>query len=218
MTSDESSEGVLDAFVTGLNKDKADLTSVVGSLTKGSKLRVASETIGLLKRLATEETPSDPEKINEMSKDEVIITIYRINLFEKLRHPALDDKQIEQIYQRTVDLWGRAPSEPIGRWAEWNLWVTLHRRRNSIAITEVVMGDKKVEDIKKKWVERHQAREDRRNYHKMQNYERYDFPEDVPPGLRQIIFSPFIEDEEDLPDLDLSEELEINKETEQEKS
>lgn len=214
MTSDKDNESIINAFVTGLDKDSTNLSTIVRSLAKGSKLKVASETIGFLKRLATEETPNDPEKINQMSKDQVIITIYRINLFEKLRHPVLNDEQIEHLYQRTIDLWGRAPTEPKGRWAEWNLWATLHRRRNGIAITEVIKGDKKFDDIKDQWIERHKAREERRNFHKMQNYDRYDFPEDVPPGLRQIIFSPFIEDEDDLPDIDQLEELETNKETE----
>lgn len=215
MSSDRN--GIIDAIVDGVKKDDASFSDVVEKSIQNSKLGALSETAALLKKLATEETPSDPDEIHKMSKDEIVITIYRMNLFEKLRHPVLDDRQLEELYQRTVDLWGEAPTEPKGRWAEWNLWVTLHRRRNGIAITEVIEGSKKVEDLKSHWIERHQAREERRKFHKMQNYDRYDLPEDVPPGIRQLVFNPFIEDEEELPDVELSEEPVMEKESESNK-
>lgn len=192
---------LLNAFAEGLQKKNGDIGNVVSSILAGSQVGAVKETAAFIKRLVTEETPKTREEIMEMSKEEIILTVYRINFFEKIRHPALNDEQIEHLYRRTAELWGEAPTEPIGRWAEWNLWVTRHRRRNGISITEVIEGTKSVEDIQEAWVERHQAREERRKLHKMVNYERYDVPEDVPPTLQSLVFSPFIkkEEEESLP-------------------
>jgi hypothetical protein len=202
MTADEdSNQELFSEIADALEDDDADLTSIISAALSGSRVKTARETFVFLKRLVTEETPSDEEEIMGMSKDEVVMTIYRMNFFEKIRHPVLDDQQIEHLYRRIVELWGEAPTEPVGRWAEWNIWVTRHRRRNGISITEVIEGEKTVEDIQQLWVERHQAREKRRKLHKMVNYDRYEVPEDVPPGLRHILFSPFVKDEETVPNV-----------------
>ncbi|MFC6939139.1 hypothetical protein ACFQE8_04065 [Salinirubellus sp. GCM10025818] len=194
---------LLAAIADGLEKENGNLGSVVIAILSGGRIAAAKETVAFLKRLVTEETPDSGDEIMEMSKDEMIITVYRINFFEKLRHPAVNDKQIEHLYRRVVELWGEAPTEPIGRWAEWNLWVSRHRRRNGISITGVIEGEKTVDDIQQAWVERHQAREERRKLDKMVNYERYEVPEDVPPTLRHLLFSPSIKDEDSLPETDL---------------
>lgn len=94
MTADDTTEQeVLNAVADGLDKDDTNLISLIKGAFSGSQLAAARETAALLKRLLTEETPDDPEEIRAMSKDEMAIAIYRINLFEKLRHPALDDDQ-----------------------------------------------------------------------------------------------------------------------------
>lgn len=204
-TDEDPNQELFNEIADSLKDDDANLTSIISAGLSGSRIGVARETFVFLKRLVTEETPDEKEQIMNMSKDEVIMTVFRMNFFEKLRHPVLDDQQIEHLYQRTVELWGEAPTEPIGRWAEWNTWVTRHRRRNGISITEVIEGEKTVDDIQKLWVERHQAREKRRKLHKMVNYERYEVPEDVPSGLRHILFSPFAKDEETVPDAEITD-------------
>ncbi|WP_306061330.1 hypothetical protein [Natronococcus wangiae] len=142
------------------------------------------------------EVPDDPEKIQSLDKDEVIFATYRTNFFERIRMPALDDDQLEHLLARTHQLWGEHPTEPIGRWVDWCLWTHLNRRRNGIPITEVIAGDKSAEDMKEAWIKRHQVREDRRRLQKVNNYDRYDTPEDVPKSMRRLIMSPFIEDPE----------------------
>jgi hypothetical protein len=149
-----------------------------------------------LKELTFTETPSNPEEISELSQEEVVFATYRANFFEKIRMPALDDNQLEHLLMRTHDLWGEYPNEPLGRWVDWCLWTHLHRRQNSVPITEVIAGDKTAEDLKQSWIDRHQAREERRCLQKIDNYERYDTPDDVPRSIRGIIMSPFIEDDE----------------------
>lgn len=211
MTTDDTTEQeMLNAVADGLDKDDTNLVGLIKGAFSGSRVVAARETAAFLKRLLTEETPDDPEDIMAMSKDEMVIAIYRINLFEKLRHSAVDDDQIEQLYQRTVELWGEAPTEPIGRWAEWNLWMTRHRRRNGIKITEVIQGEKTVEDIGRKWVKRHEDREEQRKLHKMVNYEQYEVPEDVPDSLRHIVFSPFIRDKDVVSEVDVSATAEVS--------
>lgn len=188
---DPSIREVLNAVSEGLSGEQATFGSSVKEALSGNSLSAAREISGFLKRLVSEETPEDPDEIKQLSKDEIVMTIYRINLFEKLRHPVVDDEQLELLYQRTVEFWGEAPTEPVGRWAEWTLWVTRHRRQNGIDVTEVIEGNQTVEDIKEQWRERHQEREKRRKLHKMQNYDQYELPEDVPSSLRHVLLSPF---------------------------
>lgn len=207
MADENSTEKDLgEAVADGIENDDANFTSVIKKLLRGKRIGAVTEIVGFLNRLITSETPDTREQIQELSKDEIVITIYRLNLFEKLRHPVLDDNQVEWLYERTVDLWGEAPTEPAGRWAEWNLWVTRHRRRNGISIAEVIEGKKTVEDIREQWIERHQAREERRQHHRFVNHEKFDAPEEVPPSLKHLLFSPCIEDEEVVPEVEKFEE------------
>jgi L-fucose mutarotase/ribose pyranase (RbsD/FucU family) len=195
----------VDGIVEGLDKDDGSLTAVIKAVLSRSKFAAAVEATAFLKRLVTEETPEERDTIMEMSEDELFITMCRINLFEKLRLSAVDDDQLDHLYQRTIDIWGEAPTEPKGRLIEWNLWVTRHRRRNGIRITEVIEGDKTVDDIKQRWIERHQAREERRKLREIQNYDQYEVPEDAPSSYRHLLFSPFLRDEDDLPDVDIEQ-------------
>lgn len=201
-----SDKDELDGVVEGLERDGVTLTDVIKSVLTGGSIATTRETVGFVKRLVTEETPDDPDEIMELSKDEMVIMIYRVNFFEKLRHPVVDDEQLEHLYQRTIELWGESSTEPIGRWAEWNLWVTRHRRKNGIPITAVIEGDKTVAEIRQQWVERHQDREEQRKFRKMENYEKYDVPEDVPSSLKHILFSPFIKDADEVPEVAIDEE------------
>lgn len=63
-------------------------------------------------------------------------------------------------------------------------------------ITEVVAGDKTAEDLKQSWIDRHQAREERRRLQKIDNYDRYETTEEVPKSVRQVVMSPFIDETE----------------------
>jgi hypothetical protein len=205
MTSeDASNEDGLGGIAEGLDREGVTLTDVIKTTLSGSNVAAARETVGFVKRLVTEETPENPDLIMELSKDDVIIMVYRINLFEKLRLPVVDDEQINQLYQRALDLWGESPTEPIGRWVEWNLWVTRHRRKNGIPITEVIEEKKTVAEIKDQWVKRHQDREEQRKLRKIENYEKYDVPEDVPSSLHHLLFSPFIQDRDEVPEVELN--------------
>ena len=203
---DASDKDGFDAITEGLEREGVTLTDVVKSVLSGGNITATRETVGFVKRLVTEETPDDPDEIMELSKDEIVIMIYRVNFFEKLRHPVVDDEQLEHLYQRTLDLWGEAPTEPIGRWAEWNLWVTRHRRKNGIPITEVIEGERTVAEIRQQWVARHQDREEQRKLRKMENHEKYDVPEDVPSSLKHILFSPFIQDKDEVSEMVVEKE------------
>lgn len=197
--SDKNNRGrIRKAVAEGLSRDKADFSNVLNSLKSIplNSLELLQETTAFLKELTLTETPTDPEKIKQLTRDEVIFATYRANFFEKIRMPALDDDQLEHLLNRAHELWGEHPNEPLGRWVDWCLWTHLHRRRNSVPITEVVAGDKTAEDLKQSWIDRHQAREERRRLQKVDNYDRYETPDDVPKSIRELIMSPFIEKEE----------------------
>jgi hypothetical protein len=196
--SDQSTfDQLREAVASGLDRDTADLSTALGAFkdTPIQTFDLAQEAVAFLKELVTTETPSEPAEIKSLSKEEVVFATYRANFFEKIRIPALDDAQLEALYERTQTLWGEYPSEPTGRWVDWCLWTHLNRRRNGVAITEVIAGDKTAEDLKAAWIERHQAREERRQLKKIDDYDRYDSVGDVPPSIQQLVMSPFIEDE-----------------------
>lgn len=184
---------VIRGIGSGLPLNKGRITKLLKLISYKNKYEITKETTEFFYKIVTEETPNTEKEIMRLEKKEVIWAIYRMNFFEKIRSPVLDDSQIEFLYQRTVDLWGEAPTEPVGRWAEWNLWVTQNRRRKGIAITDVVAGDKKASDLLDSWRERHEAREERRKYHKMINYGRYELPDEVPPSIYRVVLGPFLE-------------------------
>ncbi len=187
-----------EAIVDGLGHNKADIDNALSALkhTPVNYLELVQEGTTFLKQLLTTETPSDPEEIATLSKKSVIFATYRANFFEKVRLPALDDEQLEHLLMRTHELWGEYPSEPIGRWVDWCLWTHLHRRHNGVPITEVVAGDKTADDLKQSWIDRHRDREERRRLEKIDKFDRYDAPNQVPMSIRHLVMSPFIEDEE----------------------
>lgn len=189
---------IREAIVEGLDRSAPDVSNVLSALkeTPLGYLELVQEAAVFLKGLTLTETPSDPEEISDLSREEVVFATYRANFFEKIRMPALDDDQLEHLLMRTHELWGEYPSEPIGRWVDWCLWTHIQRRQNGVPITEVIAGNKTAEDLKQAWVDRHQAREERRRLHKIDNYDRYEAPGDVPNSIRQIIMSPFIEEDE----------------------
>lgn len=196
-----------EAIAGGLDQDTTDISNVFSALkqTPMNYLGLVEEGVTFLKQLSTTETPSDPSEIETLSKEAVVFATYRANFFEKIRMPAVDDEQLEHLLMRTQDLWGEYPSEPIGRWVDWCLWTHLHRRQNSVPITEVVVGDKTAEDLKQSWIDRHQDREERRQLQKVDNYDRYDAPSEVPTSIRELVMSPFIEEEE-MADVNISSE------------
>lgn len=198
MSEKDDKNQIREAIAKGLDRDTSDVSNALSSIknTPLNYLKLVQEATTFLRELALTETPTDPEEISELSREELIFVTYRANFFEKIRLPALDDEQLEHLLMRAHELWGEYPSEPLGRWVDWCLWTHLHRRRNSVPITEVVAGDKTAEDLKQSWIDRHQAREERRNLHKVDNYDRYETPEEVPKSLRQILMSPFIDEEE----------------------
>lgn len=196
--SDKDNGRLREAIAKGLDRDGSDVSNVLAALknTPLDYLALVQEAGAFLKDLTFTETPSDPEKISELSPEEVVFATYRANFFEKIRMPVLSDEQLEQLLMRAHELWGQYPSEPLGRWVDWCLWTHLHRRRNSVPITEVIAGEKTAEDLKQSWIDRHQAREERRNLQKVDDYDRYETPDDVPKSVRQVIMSPFIEETE----------------------
>lgn len=198
MSEKDDTTRIREAIAEGLDRDTSDVSNVLSALkdTPLNYLELAQEGAAFLKELTLTETPSDPEEISKLSREEIIFATYRANFFEKIRMPALDDEQLEHLLMRAHELWGESPSEPLGRWVDWCLWTHLHRRQNGVPISEVIAGDKTAEDLKQSWVDRHQAREERRRLQKIDNYDRYETPEEVPKSVRQIIMSPFIEEEE----------------------
>lgn len=198
MSDKDDTSGLREAIAKGLDRDTSEVSNALSALkdTPLNYLELVQEGAAFLKELALSETPSDPEEISELSRDEIVFATYRANFFEKLRMPALDDEQLEYLLMRAHELWGESPSEPRGRWVDWCLWTHLHRRQNGVPISEVVAGDKTAEDLKQSWIDRHQAREERRRLQKVDNYDRYETPEEVPKSMHQIIMSPFIEEEE----------------------
>lgn len=197
MSENLTKRNVLEALIDGLQAESADRNTVLSALKPPVNcLSLASETVTFLRELVLTETPEDPEELMALSKAEVRTATYRVNFFERLRVPAHDDEQLEHLYARAQELWGEHPTEPMGRWVEWCLWVHLHRRRNDGSLSDVVFGDGSVEDIKQVWAERHEAREQRRHLRKVDNYAQYDTPQDVPDSIRHHLMSPFIEDDE----------------------
>lgn len=185
-------------IVEGFDANEADLGAVLDALKQNSvdHLILLREAVTFLKQLAVTETPADPEAIKELEKKEIVFVTYRVNFFERLRLPVVTDDQLEHLLMRAHELWGEHPTEPVGRWVDWCLWTHLHRRRNGIPISEVIAGNRTAKDLKDTWIERYQAREDRRRLQKVDNYDRYDVPEDVPPSIRHMVMSPFIEEPE----------------------
>lgn len=198
MSEKDDAHRLREAIAEGMDQGSSDISNVLSALknTPLNYLQLVQEATAFLKDLTLTETPSDPEEIKKLGKEEVVFATYRANFFEKIRVPALDDDQLENLLMRSHELWGEYPSEPLGRWVDWCLWTHLHRRREGVPITEVVAGNKTAEDLKQSWVDRHQAREERRRLQKIDNYDRYDGPEDVPKSIRQILMSPFIEEDE----------------------
>lgn len=189
---------IREAIAEGLDRGTSDVSNILSAFkeTPLGYLELVQEAAVFIKDLTLTETPSNPKEISELSKEEVVFATYRANFFEKIRMPALGDDQLEHLLMRTHELWGEYPSEPIGRWVDWCLWIHIQRRQNGVPITEVIAGNKTANDLKQAWVDRHQAREERRRLHKIDNYDRYEAPGDVPKSVRQIIMSPFIEEEE----------------------
>jgi hypothetical protein len=195
---EETPEQIRKEIIEGLDADEANLKSVLDALKKRSVnyLTLLRQAVTFLKQLTVTETPDEPSEIEKLSKEEIIFITWRVNLFERLRLPAVDDEQLEHLLERTHELWGEHPTEPIGRWVEWCLWTHLHRRRNSIPISQVIAGEPRAKELKRKWVERHREREERRRQHKIDNYDRYETPEDVPPSIQHMVMSPFIKESE----------------------
>lgn len=198
MSDPDDSDRVREAIAEGLDKESADVQDVLSAIkqTPLNYFDLVKQSAAFLKDLALTETPSDPEVIHELSKDEVIFSTYRANFFEKIRMPALTDDQLEHFLMRAYELWGEHPTEPMGRWVDWCLWAHLDRRRNGVPFTEVIAGDKTTEDMKQAWIQRHLVREERRRLQKVDNYDRYETPEDVPKSIHELIMSPFIEEPE----------------------
>lgn len=195
---DPDAERLREEIIEGLETEEADLSAVLNALKQSSVdyLALLREAVTFLKQITVTETPEDPEAIKELTKEEIVFVTYRINFFERLRLPVVDDKQLEQLLMRTHELWGEHPTETKARWVDWCLWTHLHRRRNSIPISQVIAGDRTAKELKNMWIERHKAREDRRSLQKVDNYQKYDTPEEVPPSIRHLILSPFIEEPE----------------------
>ena len=198
MSEDKTVDQIREAIAGGLNQDSSSVNNLLSALSKTSlnHMSLLQESIGFFKTLALTETPDEPEEIKELSKEEIIFVTYRSNLFERLRMPVLDSEQLEYLLIRTHELWGEYPTEPKGRWVDWCVWTHLQRRENGVPITEVVAGDKKAKDLKESWIDRHQAREERRKLQKIDNYDRYEGMNDVPDSIHHVIMSPFIEDED----------------------
>ena len=198
MSDKSDRDGVREAIANGLDQDSADMETVLEAIaqTPLNYLELVQESASYIKQLVTTETPENPEEIKQLSREEIIFATQRANFFEKLRMPALNDDQLEYLHMRSSEIWGEYPNEPIGRWVDWCLWTQLERRRNGVPITEVIAGDKTAEDLKEAWIERHQAREERRRLQKVDDYDRYDTVNDVPTSIQQIVMSPFVEDEE----------------------
>jgi hypothetical protein len=198
MSDKDDTTAIREALAQGLDRDTSEVSNVLSALknTPVNYLELVQEGAAFLKELALTETPSDAEEISELSRDKIVFATYRANFFEKIRMPALDDEQLEHLLMRVRELWGESPTEPRGRWVDWCLWTHLHRRQNGVPISEVVAGDKTAEDLKQSWVDRHQAREERRRLQKIDHDDRYETPEEVPKSVRQIIMSPFIQEEE----------------------
>lgn len=207
MTDPNNRQKLIQAIAEGLDRDEADIGNAFSTLKNApfNQYELLAESITFLKQLTTTETPSDPEAISKLDKEALIFSAFRANFFEKIRMPALTDEQLECLLMRTHELWGEHPTEPLGRWVDWCFWLHLHRRRNGVPITEVVAGDKTASDLKQAWVERHQAREERRHLEKVDNYDQYNTPEDVPTTLHDLIMSPFIEDP-DIAEVDIDVE------------
>lgn len=198
MTDDDGLSEVRKAIAEGLEQDAPKRTAVLSALGRMpiDQFGLLREGVAFLKKLVRTETPDDPGQIGELSKEEMIHVTYRVNFFEKLRHPAVDDAQLECLLNHAHELWGEHPTEPVGRWVDWSLWMHLNRRRNGIPIAAVLAGNKTTEELKEEWMNRHLERVERRNLQKVENYERYGAPEDVPPSLRQLVLSPLIEEPE----------------------
>ena len=198
MSDKDDADQLREAIAKGIGKDEPDISNALLALKQSpiNYFGLIQESITFLKQLATTETPSDPEIIKQFDKKEIRFATYRANFFEKIRMPVFDDEQLEYLLIRTHELWGEYPSEPVGRWVDWCLWTHLQRRRTGVPITEVIAGNKTADDLKQSWIDRHQAREDRRRLQKIDNYERYDKPGDVPASVQQLVMSPFIEKEE----------------------
>lgn len=197
MSEKDDTSLVREAIFKGLDRDASDISTILSAFkqTPIKYLELAQEEAAFLKELITTETPSDPEDIKDLSKEEVIFATWRANFFEKLRIPALDDDQLEYLLMRTQELWGEYPTEPQGRWVDWCLWTHLQRRRNGVPITEVIAGDKTAEDLKQSWIDRHTEREEKRRLQKVDQYDRYETPEDVPKSIQRVLMSPFLQEE-----------------------
>lgn len=197
MSEKDDTSLVREAIFEGLDRDASDISTVLSAFkqTPINYMELLREETAFLRELITTETPSDLGEIKDLSKEEVIFATYRANFFEKLRIPALDDAQLEHLLMRTRELWGESPTEPQGRWVDWCLWTHLQRRRNGVPITEVVAGDKTAEDLKQSWIDRHKEREEKRRLNKVDQYDRYETPEDVPKSIQRVLMSPFIQEE-----------------------
>lgn len=189
---------LVNGVAKGLDEDSIEKENILSALkqTPVNYLGLLTESTALLKDIILIETPADPNTIQNLSKKDIIFAMYRANFFEKIQMPVLTDDQLTHLLSRTHELWGEHPTEPLGRWTEWCLWVHLNRRQNSVPITEVVAGTKTAEDMKQAWIERHQSREEWRRLQKVDHYDRYETPEDVPQSLRHLLMSPFIDEPE----------------------
>lgn len=185
-------EGLLDS-----TSGAVDPRTFLKAIRENDYVQLSKDTGRAIHRFITEETPSEPDDIQELDKEDLVFHTMRANVLEKLRLPGLNTDQLEAMHERSRQLWGEYPTEPTGRWTEWTLWTIIHYREKGTPVTELVAGTKTTKDLFDSWVERHEDREEQRRLRKVANYDRYELPEEVPPGIRGLVMSPFIEAEVD---------------------
>lgn len=194
MADENDIQRLISAIVEGLYEDGVKKENILTAIKQIEYLGLLSEGTTFLRELIITETPSEPDAIRELSKEEVIFATYRANFFEKIKIPVFTDDQLKHLILQSDELWGEHPTEPLGRWTKWCLWTHLNRRQNRIPITEVIEGTKNAEDLKQAWINRHQSREERRRLQKVDHYDQYDIPQDVPRSIREILMGPFMEE------------------------
>lgn len=202
MSEDESvskSQDIIIAIAKGLvdsaEESLPDPEILIEALETNSYIQLTRDTAQFLGVLFRKEIPEEPEEISNLEKDELIFFTMRVNFFERLRHPVATDDQLNAMHARVQELWGEHPTEPLGRWVEWSIWTNIHRRSQGIPIGELVAGSRTATDVFESWIERHDDREEQRKLRKVTNYDRYDTPEEVPPGIRRLVMSPFLHDD-----------------------
>lgn len=211
MTEDDISAreltGILMEAATG--EDHPSIDKVIRAVKQNQAVLLASEGVRIVRTLVMTETPG-PDGIAELSKDELPLHVMRINFLSKFRLTPVDGAQLEALQERTRDLWGEHPTEPTGRWAEWCLWTLQQKRASGQSLTEVVAGEKDLQELLAQWRERHEAREEARKVRKIENVPELDDIEDVPPSLRAALLSPFFRSLSDAEDKEVSRTVGID--------